>query len=72
MQISKTDYMLYLRHPAWLWIKKHAKELIPPVDDVLQREVLAQLEQYPTAGAWSLMTAFCQQKYTDKAKYIDK
>jgi len=36
MQISKTEYMLYLRHPAWLWIKKHAKGLIPPVNDVLQ------------------------------------
>ena len=36
MQLSKSDYMLYLRHPAWLWIKKHAKHLLPPVDPVLQ------------------------------------
>lgn len=36
MQISKSDYMLFLRHPAWLWIKKHAKHLLPPVDAGLQ------------------------------------
>ena len=28
--------MLYLRHPAWLWIKKHAKHLMPPIDEALQ------------------------------------
>jgi len=22
MTISKSDYMLFLRHPAWLWLKK--------------------------------------------------
>lgn len=36
MSLSKTDYMLFLRHPAWLWIKKHAKHLLPPVDVALQ------------------------------------
>ena len=36
MQISKSDYMLFLRHPAWLWLKKHAKHLLPPVDPALQ------------------------------------
>lgn len=36
MSLSKSDYMLYLRHPAWLWIKKHAKHLLPPVDASLQ------------------------------------
>ena len=36
MQISKSDYMLFLRHPAWLWLKKHAKHLLPPVDSALQ------------------------------------
>ena len=28
--------MLFLRHPAWLWLKKHAKHLLPPVDPALQ------------------------------------
>ena len=36
MHLTKSDYILYLRHPAWLWIKKHAKHLLPPVDSALQ------------------------------------
>ena len=36
MQLSKSDYLMYLRHPAWLWLKKHAKEKLPPVDGNLQ------------------------------------
>lgn len=36
MQISKSDYMLFLKHPAWLWLKKHARHLLPPVDASLQ------------------------------------
>ena len=28
--------MLFLKHPAWLWIKKHAKNLMPPIDEALQ------------------------------------
>ncbi|WP_431197664.1 recombinase family protein [Shimia thalassica] len=28
--------MLFLKHPAWLWIKKRAKHLLPPVDPALQ------------------------------------
>lgn len=33
MQLSKSDYMLFLRHPAWLWLKKHDKAKLPVVDD---------------------------------------
>ena len=36
MQLSKSDYMLYLKHPAWLWLKKHDKDKLPPVDDSTQ------------------------------------
>jgi hypothetical protein len=28
--------MLFMRHPAWLWLKKHAKHLLPPVDAAMQ------------------------------------
>jgi hypothetical protein len=28
--------MLFLRHPAWLWLKKYDKLKLPPVDDNLQ------------------------------------
>ncbi len=36
MTISKSDYMTFLRHPAWLWLKKHDKSKLPPVDDNTQ------------------------------------
>ncbi|PJE57809.1 MAG: hypothetical protein COU81_04095 [Candidatus Portnoybacteria bacterium CG10_big_fil_rev_8_21_14_0_10_36_7] len=36
MQLSKSDYMLFLRHPAWLWLKKFDKSKLPPIDDDLQ------------------------------------
>ncbi len=36
MQLSKSDYMMFLRHPAWLWLKKHDKDKLPPVDEALQ------------------------------------
>lgn len=34
--LSKSDYMLFLKHPAWLWVKKNEPKLIPPVDDSTQ------------------------------------
>jgi hypothetical protein len=36
VQISKSDYLLYLKHPAWLWLKKHDKEKLPKVDENTQ------------------------------------
>lgn len=34
--LSKSDYMLYLKHPAWLWLKKHDKDKLPPIDEGTQ------------------------------------
>lgn len=34
--LSKSDYMLFLRHPAWLWVKKNDPKKIPPVDENTQ------------------------------------
>lgn len=34
--ISKSDYMLFLKHPAWIWVKKHDPKKIPPVDENTQ------------------------------------
>lgn len=34
--LTKSDYMLFLRHPAWLWLKKHDKSKLPPVDTATQ------------------------------------
>jgi hypothetical protein len=36
MQLSKSDYMLFLRHPAWLWLKKHDPKKLPAVSAELQ------------------------------------
>ena len=33
MQLSKSDYMLFLKHPAWLWVKKIDPKKIPPIDE---------------------------------------
>lgn len=34
--ISKSDYMLFLKHPAWLWVKKNDPKKIPPVNENTQ------------------------------------
>jgi len=36
MVISKSEYMMFLKHPAWLWLKKHDKSKIPVPDENLQ------------------------------------
>lgn len=36
MKLSKSDYMLFLRHPAWLWLKKYDKSKLPAPDENLQ------------------------------------
>ena len=36
MQISKTEYMMFLKHPAWIWIKKNDPKKIPPFDENTQ------------------------------------
>lgn len=36
IQLSKSEYMMYLKHPAWLWLKKHNKKMLPEPDANLQ------------------------------------
>lgn len=36
MILSKSDYLLYLKHPAWLWLKKNDPKKLPPIDANLQ------------------------------------
>ncbi len=36
MTLSKSDYMVFLRHPAWLWLKKYDKSKLPAPDENLQ------------------------------------
>ncbi|MBA3679294.1 DUF2779 domain-containing protein [Candidatus Saccharibacteria bacterium] len=35
-ELSKSEYMMFLKHPAWLWLKKHNKKMLPPPDANLQ------------------------------------
>ena len=34
--LSKSEYMMFLKHPALLWVKKYKKHLLPVVDENLQ------------------------------------
>lgn len=36
MQLTKSDYLLYLKHPAWLWLKKNDPKKLPVPDAALQ------------------------------------
>jgi len=36
MQLSKSEFMMFLKHPAWLWLKKHDTKKLPKPDDNLQ------------------------------------
>ena len=36
MQLSKSEYLMFLKHPAWLWLKKNQKHVLPPPDAGLQ------------------------------------
>src|SRR3989344_3519159 len=36
MQLSKSEFMMFLKHPAWLWLKKHDSSKLPKPDDNLQ------------------------------------
>ena len=48
MQLSKSEYMMFLKHPAWLWLKKHDKDKLPKPDANLQAifDVGHEFEQY--------------------------
>ena len=34
--LTKSDYLKFLIHPAYLWLQKHAKDRLPPFDEVTQ------------------------------------
>ncbi|HSW97954.1 MAG TPA: DUF2779 domain-containing protein, partial [Candidatus Saccharimonadales bacterium] len=36
MLLSKSEYMMFLKHPALLWLKKHDKAKLPVIDDNTQ------------------------------------
>ncbi|MBI2087053.1 MAG: DUF2779 domain-containing protein [Candidatus Zambryskibacteria bacterium] len=36
MVVSKSEFMMFLKHPAWLWLKKFDKDKLPVPDEELQ------------------------------------
>lgn len=48
MVISKSEYMMFLKHPAWLWLKKHDQSKLPEPDANLQAifDAGKEFEQY--------------------------
>jgi hypothetical protein len=36
MTLSKSNYLTYLKHPAWLWLEKNDKIKLPEIDDDTQ------------------------------------
>lgn len=36
MQLSKSEFLMFLKHPAWLWLKKHDPKKLPPTDENTQ------------------------------------
>ena len=36
MVLSKSNYLLFLKHPAWLWLEKNAKDKLPEYDEDTQ------------------------------------
>lgn len=36
MTLSKSNFLQYLRHPAWLWLEKHNKSILPEIDENTQ------------------------------------
>lgn len=39
MLLSKSDYMLFLRHPAWLWLKKNDPSKLIPISTSVQQKM---------------------------------
>jgi hypothetical protein len=67
--LSKSEYMMYLKHPAYLWIKKHDKNKIPPVGADLQAMFDAgnEFEQY----AESLFPDGVRVGFNDYNEYLN-
>lgn len=66
--ISKSDYMMFLKQPAWLWLKKNAPKKLPPVDENTQALFDAghQFEPY----AESLFPEGATLGFSDYSEYL--
>lgn len=68
MVISKSEYMMFLKQPAWLWLKKNDPKKLPPVDDNTQALFDAghQFEPY----AESLFPEGTTLGFSDYGEYV--
>lgn len=55
MQLSKSDYLLYLKHPAWLWLKKRDRDKLPVPGDNVQAIL----------DAGTLFESYAEQRFPD-------
>lgn len=69
MQLSKSEYMMFLRHPAWAWLKKHDKSKLPDVDQNTQAvfDMGHKFEEY----AEKLMPDGVRLGFDDYDEYLD-
>ena len=75
--ISKTDYITHLKHPAWLWLRKHDPEFLPTPDENSQaiieegREFEKLAEQiFPEAIRLDGNNYADMQEWTDETKAL--
>ena len=68
MMLSKSDYMMFLKQPAWLWLKKNDPKKLPPVDENTQALFDAghQFEPY----AESLFPEGATLGFSDYSEYL--
>ncbi len=66
--ISKSEYMMFLKQPAWLWLKKNDPKKLPPVDENTQALFDAghQFEPY----AESLFPEGATLGFSDYGEYL--
>jgi len=68
MPLSKSEYMMFLKQPAWLWLKKNDPKKLPPVDENTQALFDAghQFEPY----AESLFPEGLMLGFSDYGEYL--
>jgi hypothetical protein len=79
MQLSKSDYILYLKHPAWLWLKKNNPDFLPkPDQNALSKMNEGQLfeafieDVFPKAIHLDRRDFKDTQQWADKTKQLIK
>jgi len=58
MALSKSQFMLSLKHPAWLWLQVHEPDRLPPHDD----------NTLSLFASGNLFEEYAEQRFTDAIK----